>query len=103
MTLNSDTFVSALLELPGGKNVFGLQSERYPTITTDDITTANPDLVLLSSEPFPFQQKHAEELAALTGIPMERFRLVDGELLSWHGSRTPRGIDYAEAVIRGSA
>jgi iron complex transport system substrate-binding protein len=102
MTLNSDTFVSALLELPGGVNVFGGHAERYPTVTADDIATADPDLVLLSSEPFPFQQKHAEELAALTSMPIERFRLVDGELLSWHGSRTPRGIDYAEQVIRDS-
>ena len=100
MTLNADTFVSALLELPGGVNVFAPHEERYPTVTTEEITAANPDLVLLSSEPFPFQQKHAEELAGLTGLPLERFRLVDGELLSWHGSRTPRGIDYAEQVIR---
>jgi hypothetical protein len=55
--------------------------------------------VLLSSEPFPFGERHAGELAALTGLPRDRFRLVDGELLSWHGSRTPRGIDYAQVVL----
>ena len=33
------------------------------------------------------------------GLPRERFRLVDGELLSWHGSRTPAGIDYAAEVL----
>ena len=37
----------------------------------------------------------------LSRLPRERFRLVDGELLSWHGSRTPRGIDYAESILRG--
>ena len=44
-------------------------------------------------------EEEADELAALTGLARERFHLVDGELLSWHGSRTPRGIDYAESVI----
>jgi hypothetical protein len=59
-------------------------------------------LVLLPNEPFPFQEKHVEELATLTRLPRERFRLADGELLSWHGSRTPRGIDYAESLLRGN-
>lgn len=101
MVVNDDTFIAALLALPGGRNVFGDRAERYPTIMPDELVAADPELVLLSSEPFPFKAKHVDELMSLTGLPRERFRLVDGELLSWHGSRTPRGIDYAEAVIRG--
>jgi len=38
-------------------------------------------------------------LAEATGLERGRFRIVDGELLPWFGSRTPRGIDYAERVI----
>jgi iron complex transport system substrate-binding protein len=102
MTVNADTFVSALLGDAGGRNVFAAQSDRYPTITPDELGAANPDVVLLSTEPFPFKPSHADELAAATGLPRERFRIVDGELLSWHGSRTPAGIDYAEQVILGS-
>jgi len=102
MTVNADTFVSTLLELPGGENVFAARGDRYPTVTTDEIATTNPDRVFLSTEPFPFKDKHAVELASLTALPTDRFRIVDGELLSWHGSRTPRGIDYAERVIRDS-
>jgi hypothetical protein len=64
-----------------------------------DLTSAAPDVVLLSTEPFPFQPKHADELASLTGIDRDRFEIVDGEMLSWHGSRTPAGIDYAEQVV----
>jgi hypothetical protein len=63
------------------------------------LAAADPAVVLLSSEPFPFAAKHVQELGDRLGWPAERFRLVDGELLSWHGSRTPRGIDYAESVI----
>jgi hypothetical protein len=55
--------------------------------------------VLLGTEPFPFQEKHIEEIAIRTGLPRERFRIADGEYLSWHGSRTPTGIDYAERLI----
>lgn len=99
MTVNTDTFVDALLTLAGGRNVFGAQRERYPVVTVDQLRAAVPQLVLLSSEPFPFTELHAQELSAATGLPAERFHLVDGELLSWHGSRTPRGIDYAEEVI----
>lgn len=101
MAVNDDTFVAALLNQAGGRNVFGDRSERYPEVSPQDLASAAPDLVLLSSEPFPFEGKHADELAAATSLPRERFRLVDGELLSWHGSRTPAGIDHAAAVLRG--
>jgi iron complex transport system substrate-binding protein len=99
MTVSGDTFVDALLGLAGGRNVFASLGARYPEITAADLTSANADLVLLSTEPFPFAPRHADELAAATGLPRDRFHIVDGELLSWHGSRTPRGIDYAESVI----
>ena len=99
MTVNGDTFVSALLENAGGKNVFASHAARYPTVSENELASANPDVVLLSTEPFPFQERHAEEIAALTGLERTRFRLVDGERLSWHGSRTPAGIDYAEEIV----
>lgn len=99
MVTGGDTFVTAMLALAGGVNVFAEHPERYPTVRPEEITAANPDVVLLSSEPFPFKEKHAEELAAATGLPRERMQFVDGEYLSWHGSRTPDGIDYAERVI----
>ena len=85
--------------LAGGRNVFAERAERYPQITTADLASADPELVLLCSEPFPFEEGHADELAKATGIDRARFRLADGEYLSWHGSRTPEGIDYAERLI----
>lgn len=99
MTVNADTFVSALLDLAGARNVFGAVEERYPTVTAKQLGAAEPDRVLLSSEPFPFRESHRDELAEATGLPADRFHFVDGELLSWHGSRTPDGIDYAEKVV----
>jgi iron complex transport system substrate-binding protein len=101
MVAGGDTFVTAMLALAGGVNVFATHPERYPTVTPEELAAADPDAVLLSSEPFPFKEKHADELAAATGLPRERVQLVDGEYLTWHGSRTPAGVDYAEAVIGG--
>src|SRR3712207_1696068 len=72
MVAGGDTFVTAMLALPGGVNVFAERSERYPTVTPDDLAAADPDAVLLSSEPFPFKEKHAEELSAATGLPRQR-------------------------------
>jgi ABC-type Fe3+-hydroxamate transport system substrate-binding protein len=102
MTVGGDTFVHALLALAGGENVFAALPDRYPAVEPAALAAADPDVVLLSSEPFPFRQTHADELAALTGLPRARFRLADGELLSWHGSRTPAGIDYAESLLRAA-
>jgi iron complex transport system substrate-binding protein len=99
MVAGGDTFVTAMLALPGGVNVFAEHPERYPTVTPEDLAAADPDAVLLSSEPFPFKEKHADELAAATGLPRSRIHFVDGEYLTWHGSRTPDGIDYAERAI----
>lgn len=95
MTVNNDTFVHALLANAGGMNVFGSLPERYPTITLEQLRDSAPDAVLLSTEPFPFAERHVEEVASQTGIARGRIMIVDGELLSWHGSRTPRGIVYA--------
>ncbi len=99
MTVNADTFADALLRQAGGRNVFGDRPIRYPEIAAADLSQADPRIVLLGTEPYPFKDEHADELAAATGLPRERFRIADGEYLSWHGSRTPAGIDYAEGLI----
>jgi ABC-type Fe3+-hydroxamate transport system substrate-binding protein len=102
MSVNADTFAHALLELAGGANVFGDRPVRYPEVTAEALAEAEPELVLLSTEPFPFEAKHADELARLTGLARSRFALADGEYLSWHGSRTPAGIDYAAGLIESA-
>jgi len=102
MSVNADTFAHALLELGGGANVFGDRPVRYPEVTAEALAEADPELVLLSTEPFPFEEKHAAELARLTGLARSRFALADGEYLSWHGSRTPAGIDYAAGLIESA-
>lgn len=107
MSASGDTFISDLLSLSGGVNAFADRPKRYPIVEPEELAAASLDAVLLSTEPFPFQPKHVGEISRATGLAPEIFHIVDGELLSWHGSRTPRGIDYAAEVIgeirRGAA
>lgn len=100
MSVNNDTYASALLTQAGGENVFGGAEIRYPEFTLEQLAGSDPELVLLCTEPFHFEEQHCDELASLTGIDRVRIRVADGELLSWHGSRTPAGVDYAAALIR---
>ncbi len=96
MAASWDTYISQLLTLAGGDNV--VQDEaRYPEVGAEVLSHA--ELILLSSEPFPFAESHRAEVAKETGLPLERLRLVDGELLSWHGVRTVAGLRYAEVLL----
>jgi iron complex transport system substrate-binding protein len=100
MVVGADTYVSDLLSVAGGSNVFRKRSQRYPTVTLEELRESNPDVVYLASEPFPFQESHLEELMRAIGWDRTRFKLVDGQLLSWHGSLTLEGLRYAERLLR---
>jgi iron complex transport system substrate-binding protein len=95
MAVNGDTFLSALLGEAGGVNVLGDSAERYPALTLAELEAVDPEVVFLPSEPYAFDSRHAEELGALAS----RARLVDGELLSWHGARLVSGLPYLAALL----
>ncbi len=84
MTIGGETFISDLMRRVGLQNIFQTQ-ERYPTVTLQDVAIDNPQLILLSSEPYPFKEKHITEIQA--NIPHAKILLVDGEMFSWYGSR----------------
>ena len=91
MVAAADTFIHAMLEQAGFRNAFVGQT-RYPVVSAEELKTAQPDLIFLSSEPYPFGQKHMVELQAI--CPSARIRLVDGEVFSWYGSQLLRASDY---------
>jgi ABC-type Fe3+-hydroxamate transport system substrate-binding protein len=99
MSVSGDTFISDLLRLAGAENAFADRPKRYPVVEAEELAAAGLHVVLLSTEPFPFEEKHVAPLSRQTGLAPEIFRIVDGEMLSWHGSRTPAGIEYAAEVI----
>jgi ABC-type Fe3+-hydroxamate transport system substrate-binding protein len=84
MTTGSDTFICSMMEKAGLENIYD-NEERYPTKTISDIQKTNPKLILLSSEPYPFKEKHIVELQQ--HLPNTSILLVDGEVFSWYGSR----------------
>lgn len=92
MTVSDDTFVAAMMGEIGGKNVFSNHPDRFPTIGADAISQADPDVVVLSSEPFPFRDRHRDALVQTTGLPAGRFAYVDGQWGTWHGVRMAHAL-----------
>ncbi len=84
MAAATDTFIDHLMTLAGFSNAFAQQS-RYPVIALNELQEQKPDCILLSSEPYPFKEKHLAELQKL--CPQSVIKLVDGTLFSWYGNR----------------
>lgn len=74
-----NTFIDAMLSECGLVNA--TNEERYPELDG----SIQPDLVFLSSEPFPFKEKHVSTYEKK--FPNSKIILVDGEMFSWYGSR----------------
>jgi ABC-type Fe3+-hydroxamate transport system substrate-binding protein len=117
MTFNRQTYASDVLRLAGGQNVFadrtrlyplsadlgesspedpGERDIRYPRLPLEEIRLANPDMILLPSEPFPFgeaeSQQVCELLADTRAVQDGRVYRVDGSLITWHGTRLARAL-----------
>ena len=91
MAAGGDTFISDVIETIGWENVFKDQ-RRYPGISIEALREYRPDVVLLSSEPFPFKEKHGKEIRE--AMPEVAVELVDGEMFSWYGSRMLKAVGY---------
>lgn len=92
MAAGRNTFIHQMLEKAGFENAITDPESRYPELSDEEITKLNPDIVLLSSEPFPFKGKHTEALKQR--FPSLTFKEVDGELFSWYGSRLLKSAEY---------
>lgn len=85
------TFIHEMMKVAGLVNCFDTQT-RYPELNTEQIIRLNPELILLSSEPYPFKETHIAELQQL--CPKAKILLVDGEMFSWYGSRLLKFAAY---------
>lgn len=92
MVAGKQTFINSLLQKYGLINAFDI--DRYPEVSQQQLIAARPDVVLLSSEPYPFNKKHVDEFKAL--LHSAKVILVDGEMFSWYGSR----LLYAPAYFK---
>lgn len=95
MGVASDTFIHSILSEIGFVNTLQSKS-RYPELDRSDLESLNPDYVFLSSEPYPFRQKHLGELEKL--FPNAKVILVDGEFFSWYGSRLMKAPQYFNSL-----
>jgi len=90
MTIGADTYIHDVLAVCGGGNVFADATERYPTVTLDDVVARRPEVILLPDEPFRFRRVHVDDFAPYRDVPAVRdgrIHLVDGKPFSWHGHR----------------
>ena len=94
MTIGSDTFIHKILAEIGFENIFKYKT-RYPEIETADLAEA--EVIMLSSEPFPFKEKHIEELKEF--YPDKKIMIVDGEAFSWYGTHIAKCEDYFKELI----
>ncbi len=128
MTINRGTYVSDLIAVCGGRNVFAgrdrryplaadldaaqpsraepERDRRYPRVTLAEILGANPEVILLPSEPFAFGQTDAdfwEQYPALPAAQNSRIHLMDGSLLTWHGTRLARALQELPVLLQNAA
>ena len=90
MVAGNDTFINDMMLEAGFNNL--VKQNRYPIMTLEEIKLLNPAVIMLSSEPFPFADKHIHEWQM--HLPNTKIILVDGELFSWYGSRMLKSFQY---------
>ncbi len=95
MTVGGDTFISNMMDKAGLDNIFKNEI-RYPTVSIADLVALKPQLILLSSEPYPFAAKHI--VAMKKFFPNTKILLADGEMFSWYGSRMLYAADYFKTL-----
>lgn len=94
MTISRDTYIARMLALIGW-SIPDIGSVRYPSFQWSDELLRDIDQVLLSSEPYRFTEEHVDALERQIGKPVQ---LVDGEMMSWYGSRALPGIRYLQSL-----
>ncbi len=94
MVAGKDTFIDDILQRTNLEN--SIHENRYPFIDEQKIIELNPQIILLSSEPYPFKEKHIQEFVQM--LPNAYIRVVDGELFSWYGSRLNHTVDYLKEL-----
>ena len=94
IAIGSNTFIDSMLEKAGFNNL--INQSRYPEVDLEEIVKLNPEFLLLSSEPFPFKEKHI--LFFQEKLPKTIIKMADGEMFSWYGSRLLFAGKYFEGL-----
>ncbi len=97
MVAASNTFIHEMILRAGFSNVFDYQ-KRYPEISGNELQAARPDIIFLSSEPYPFAEKHFAYFQKI--VPDANVTLVDGTYFSWYGSRMVGAVGYFNKIYQ---
>lgn len=100
MVSGDKTYISRMLEIINLQNqiVTGERpEERYPVVEAIDARILNSDFLFFSSEPFPFKNRHIEAFRKESGFKGQALK-IDGQLLSWYGTRTLEALNYLEQL-----
>lgn len=100
MVAARNTFIDDMLRRCGWHNVFDSR-DRYPVLTVHELSCYKPNLVFLSSEPYPFREKHIAEFREI--FPSAEILLTDGEMFSWYGSRLIDAAEYFKTLIQSTS
>ena len=97
MSLATDTYGASLLDLLGVGNVFADALDRYPEVTLAEVAARAPNIIVLPSEPYAFDERHLGEVEE--GVPGVPVVMVDGRDLFWWGVRTPAAATRLRAAL----
>jgi ABC-type Fe3+-hydroxamate transport system substrate-binding protein len=100
MSVARDTYISRMLALAGLQTVPAAADRRYPSVELDECLLEDVDLVLFSSEPFPFQERHIEAFRARHPRHADKAAPIDAQMVSWYGSRAIAGLSYLADFVR---
>lgn len=103
MVARPDTYMSDLLALCGGVNIFNDGPAHYYPVEISEAARRSPDVVLLPDEPYPFKERHAQEIRAFQDVPAVqngRLHLIDGQWITWYGPRIAPSLRAVAALLR---
>jgi iron complex transport system substrate-binding protein len=106
MTINRDTYIHDMLRVCGGRNVFADRSERYPTVTLDEVAAQRPAVILLPTSRFDSDARTwliSRDTPICPRCADGRIHLVDGKPFSWHGPRIADALRRLPGLIDPAA
>ena len=97
MSISPDTYIARMMAEIGWRLPQLDDAARYPRFQWSDQLLGQVDAVLLSTEPYRFTGVHADALEKQLGKPVH---LIDGEMMSWYGTRALAGMAYLGEIAR---
>lgn len=102
MSLGARTYMSDLLRIAGGANVFDdVTQKKYFTVEPDEVRQRQPDAILLPTEPYRFREPDRAEFAERFDLPVDAVRVVDGRAFTWFGAASLHGLRVLADVVAG--